>query len=98
MIRLGPAGNPINYKGESSKVCSYIRAMNLDAYEYQATYGVRVSERIAKRIKEDSAKNDILVSIHAPYYINLCSPKDDVRERSIERLIQAARAGEWMGA
>lgn len=98
MIRLGPAGNPINYKGESSKVCSYIRAMNLDAYEYQATYGVRVSERIAKGIKEDSAKNDILVSIHAPYYINLCSPKDDVRERSIERLIQAARAGEWMGA
>lgn len=98
MIRLGPAGNPVNYKGESSKVCSYIRAMNLDAYEYQATYGVRVSERIAEGIKEDSSKNDIIVSIHAPYYINLSSPKDDVRERSIERLMQAARAGEWMGA
>jgi deoxyribonuclease IV len=36
--------------------------------------------------------------MHAPYYINLSSPKEDVLERSIQRLVQAARASEWMGA
>jgi len=97
-IRLGPAGKPVDYKGNSGEVCSYIRAMGLDAYEYQATYGVRVSEKIAKRIREDSTRNDVMVSLHAPYYVNLSSPKDDVRERSIERLVQAVNAGEWMGA
>lgn len=97
-IRLGPAGKPVHYKGDSGKVCSYIRAMGLDAYEYQATYGVRVSESIAKKIRGDSDRNDVIVSLHAPYYVNLSSPKDDVRERSIERLVQAVRAGNWMGA
>ncbi len=36
--------------------------------------------------------------MHAPYYINLSSNKDEVVERSIKRLVQAARASEWMGA
>ncbi len=97
-VRFGPAGIPLGYKGESSKVCSYIRGRGLEAYEYQATYGVRISKQSALKLKENSKENDIRISIHAPYYINLCSDKEDVVERSIERLIQSARAAEWMGA
>ena len=36
--------------------------------------------------------------MHAPYYINLSSQDPEVIERSIDRLVQSARAAEWMGA
>lgn len=97
-VRFGPAGLPVRYKGESNQVCSYIREIGLDAYEYQATYGLRISKQSALKLKQNSQDNDIRVSMHGPYYINLSSNKDDVVERSIERLVQSARAAEWMGA
>lgn len=95
-IRFGPAGRPINYSGSAKDACSYIKAEGLEAYEYQATYGVKISEKSALELKKNSEDEDVLVSMHAPYYINLSSNKDDVVKRSIQRLIQSAKASEWM--
>lgn len=97
-IIFGPAGNPIGFKGKTTQVCNYIAHEGLDAYEYQATYGVRIGENSARELKKNSEKNKIRVSMHAPYYINLSSHDPKVIERSIERLVQSARAAEWMGA
>ena len=52
-IIFGPAGNPIGFKGKSTQACSYIAQEGLDAYEYQATYGVRIGENSAKELKEE---------------------------------------------
>ncbi len=97
-VRFGPAGNPLGYSGETVNVCNYIRRRGLDAYEYQATYGLRISKQSALKIKKNAKENAIIISMHAPYYINLSSNKDDVIERSIQRLIQSAKAAEWMNA
>ncbi|MBM4241564.1 MAG: TIM barrel protein [Euryarchaeota archaeon] len=97
-VRFGPAGNPLGYRGKTTKVCDYIKKIGLDAYEYQATYGVRISKKSGVELGENAKKNDVLISMHAPYYINLCSNKNDVIERSIDRLVQSARASEWMNA
>lgn len=97
-IIFGPAGNPIGYKGKTPQVCSYIAEEGLDAYEYQATYGVRIGENSARELKKNSEENKIRVSMHAPYYINLSSQDPEVIERSIDRLVQSARAAEWLGA
>jgi len=97
-IRFGPAGRPINYSGNAKDACSYIKAEGLEAYEYQATYGVKISQQSAIELKKNSEDEDVLVSMHAPYYINLSSNKKDVVERSIKRLVQSAKASEWMGA
>jgi len=98
LIRVGPAGNPVGYRGSTVNVFSRIRAMGLDAYEYQATYGLRLKRENAIRIGENSRKNDILVSMHGPYYINLSSAKKETVEKSIERLFDCAVAAELMGA
>jgi len=95
---FGPAGNPIGFNGPTVEVCDYIRSIGLDAYEYQATYGVRIKKQSALELKNNAQKNEVMISMHAPYYINLSSPKDDVLEWSIERLVQSARAAKWMGA
>ena len=97
-IRFGPAGRPTGYKGKTTQVCDYIRKIGLDAFEYQATYGVRISKQSALELGENAAKNDILVSMHGPYYINLCSQKEDTIKKSVERLVQSAKAGEWMNS
>jgi deoxyribonuclease IV len=97
-VRFGPAGRPINYSGNAKDACTYIKAEGLEAYEYQATYGVKISQKSASELKKNSKNEDVLVSMHAPYYINLSSNKDDVIDRSIKRLVQSAKASEWMGA
>jgi len=97
-VRFGPAGRPINYKGKTPEVCSYIKEIGLDAFEYQATYGVRISKQSALELGRNGKENDVLISMHAPYYINLSSQKEDVIKKSIMRLVQSARAGEWMNS
>lgn len=97
-IRFGPAGNPLGFNGQTVEVCDFIRGIGLDAYEYQATYGVKIKKQSGLKLGENALTNDIKVSMHAPYYINLSAQKEDVLERSIERLVQSARAAEWIGA
>lgn len=97
-VRFGPAGRPIGYKGKTERVCDYIKEIGLDAFEYQATYGVKLSKQPGLKLKENAEKNDILVSMHAPYYINLCSQKDETIEKSIIRLVQSAHAADWLNA
>jgi len=97
-IRFGPAGNPIGFHGKTVDVGQHIRRIGLEAYEYQATYGVRIQKQAALKLGKIASKNDVRVSIHAPYYINLSSPKENVLKRSVQRLVQAARASEWMQA
>jgi len=97
-VRFGPAGRPIGYKGKTEHVCDYIKEIGLEAFEYQATYGVRISKQSALKLKENAEKNDVLVSMHGPYYINLCSQKDETIKKSIERLVQSAKAADWLNA
>lgn len=95
-VRFGPAGRPIGYKGKTTEVCDYIKEIGLEAFEYQATYGVKISKQSALELKDNAKKNDVLVSMHAPYYINLCSQKEETIKNSITRLVQSARAGNWL--
>lgn len=97
-VRFGPAGRPLSYKGKTEEVCNYINEIGLDAFEYQATYGVKIKKQSALKLKDNALKNNVLVSIHAPYYINLCSQKDETIKNSIKRLIQSANAASWLDA
>jgi len=97
-VIFGPAGRPIDYKGAAYKASSYIADLGLLAYEYQAGRGMRIGEASSKILKKDSKKNDILVSLHAPYFINLSAEDDKKLEMSIGTLLNAAQVGDWMGA
>lgn len=97
-VIFGPAGRPVDYKGSAFKACGYIADEGLMAYEYQAGRGLRIGEKSANILKEESQKEDILVSLHAPYYINLSAVEDKKLDMSIEVLMKAAQAAEWMRA
>ncbi|MDR3223545.1 MAG: TIM barrel protein [Methanobrevibacter sp.] len=97
-IIFGPAGRPVDYKGPAYKAPEYIADEGLSAYEYQAGRGLRIGEKSSNILKEESDKHDVLISIHAPYFINLSSNNEKTINNSIDILFKSAQVGEWMGA
>ncbi len=101
--RFGPAGVPPMFRllgASTADTPRLLREEGLDAFEYQ---GVRwgekpqIKQQDAMRLGEEARKNDVRLSMHGSYYINL-SGKRDVVEASKRRLIAAATAADWMGA
>ena len=97
-IRFGPAGKPVGFKGPMERVPAYLAEIGLDALEYEAVRGVNISEDKARLLGSEASKNDVVLSMHAPYYINLASNEERVLEGSRRRLLQALQASQWMNA
>ncbi len=97
-IRFGPAGKPIDLKGDILKAPEYLRELGLDAMEYEAVRGVKISKEKAIKLGQLAAENNVLLSLHAPYFINLASTEDSKFKASIDRVVESLLASEWMGS
>jgi deoxyribonuclease-4 len=101
--RFGPAGVPPTFrllKAKMSDVPELLREEGLDAFEYQAVrWGPKpqIKQEDAERLGAEARKNNVRLSLHGSYFVNL-SGKRDVVEASITRLIASATAAHWMGA
>ncbi len=98
MISLGIAGIPIGCKNcNTEQGIEYTAKLGLNAFELEFVHGVRLTEDKAKRIKAISQDMNIILSSHAPYYINLLSRDKNVLERSKQHIIQALRITDIAG-
>lgn len=70
----------------------------IDCVEIEFTYGVRINPEKAQLIKQISNKNDLSLSVHAPYYINLNSNEDEKVVASMKRIVDSALAANMIGA
>jgi deoxyribonuclease IV len=101
--RFGPAGVPHMFrelKAKLSDVPRLLRVEDLDAFEYAAVRWGQVPQikrEDAETLGIEARKNDITLSLHGSYFINLLGEKEIV-EASKRRLIACATAAEWMGA
>jgi deoxyribonuclease IV len=101
--RFGPAGVPPMFRlmgAITSDVPRLLRAEGLDAFEYEAVqWGPKpqIKEENARQLGEEARSNDIRLSMHGSYYVNLAG-KREVVEASKRRLIACATAADWMGA
>ena len=102
MIKFGVAGNPENFylKGYkvSEKIPEYLNTLGLDAYEYQCSRGVRVSEEKARLLKNEAEKYNITLSVHAPYYISLSTQDEEKKEKTIKYITDTMIVAKKMGA
>ena len=97
--RFGPAGNAADFPYKTSeKAPAWIAAQGLDCYEYQCGKGVHIGEESARRIGAAAELAGIVLSLHAPYFINLANPDPDSRQKTIGYITAACRAADWMGA
>lgn len=87
-IRFGPAGNSqIFYESgykKSIDAPKFCKEHGLSAYEYSFGRGFTMGDDTAKILGENAKKNDVLVSVHAPYYVNLANESDEMAKKSYE--------------
>jgi len=94
MIRIGPAGTG----GSSLGGINRRKELGLDAAEIEFVRGVRMSNELAKQLGEENRKLGLVLSVHAPYYINLASEDSEKREASKKRILDSCERGHHMKA
>jgi deoxyribonuclease IV len=96
-IRLGPAG--IGNVKEVEETFAFYREKKIRAAEIPFTYGIFIKrDEDIERVRRAAGKNNILLSIHAPYWINLNSKEKEKIEKSKERILNCCKIGEKLGA
>lgn len=99
-FRFGTVGAPLsNPKKPGGSVGAIIRLreLNLDAFELGWVQSVRVTEKTCAEIKATAEEQDVLLSVHAPYFINLNADAEEW-PKSRKRLMDAAHYGALAGA
>jgi len=95
MIRVGPAGS--EGKGNLEGVKKVAR-MGLDCMEVEFTYGVRMRIEEAERVGGLARAKGVLLSVHAPYYINLASDEEEKVIASKKRILASCERAHALGA
>ena len=99
---FGVAGNSDTFTAtvskSSAKAPGWLKSIGLDAYEYQCGKGVHVGEATAREIGLNAQQAGIILSLHAPYFINLANPDPESLTKTIGYITGACRVADWMGA
>jgi len=99
-FRFGTVGSPKSRPkkpGGSVGAVMHIRTLGMSALELGWVRAVRVGEATCEKIKVTGEENDVGISVHAPYYINL-NADDTEWPKSRKRLMDAAHYGYLAGA
>ena len=99
-FRFGTVGSPKGTPkkpGGSVGAIQFSKSIGLGALELGWVQSVRVSEATCGLIKGAGTEQDIAISVHAPYFINL-NAGDEEWPKSRKRLMDAAHYGNLAGA
>ena len=99
-FRFGTVGSPISTPSKpGGSVGAVLRSAELDLFALELGWvrAVRVSPETCAAIQATSREQDVLISVHAPYYINL-NANDEEWPKSRQRLMDAAHYGNLAGA
>lgn len=98
-LRFGTVGSPHGTpKSGSTAAIEYLRKLGLDALELAWVQSVSIKDDSCAQCKACAAAQDVKLSVHAPYYINLNSQTSELMQKSDARLLLAARKGYLAGA
>jgi len=96
---FGTAGIPgSSKKRDSVSGIKRVKELGLQAMELEFVRGVNMGEATAKEVGKTAKEEDIVLSVHAPYYINLNSSEKAKLVASKKRILDSARIGEIAGA
>jgi len=90
-LLFGTAGIPISSKGPTEIGIKDVRKLGLDAMELEFVHSINISREKAPIIKKAAEENNIVLTCHAPYFINLNSLEKPKLKASIQRILNSAR-------
>lgn len=98
-IYLGPAGVPIVSKERSTLGgIRTVSQLGLNAMEVEFVRGVKMQPKMAEEVGQLAKELKINLTVHAPYYINLCSKTKTTIEASKRMILDSADRAERIGA
>lgn len=99
MIYLGPAGVPISSKDRSTLGgLKRVAELGLNAFEVEYVRGVFMSNEVASEAGKLAKELGISLSVHCPYFVNLCSTDKKKLEASKKRILDSVERAYHMGA
>ena len=91
-IRFGPSGNSQIFYNDGFKhsidAPSWCASHGLYAYEYSFGRGFIMSLDTIKALGDNAKNAGVLLSFHAPYYINLANPDDEMANKSFGYILK----------
>lgn len=96
---FGTAGIPLSSRKRTSiDGIKRLVELGLGLMEVEFVQKVTMKEETAREVGDFARKEGIVLTVHAPYYINFNSHEEDKVKASRERLLLAARRGYHLGA
>lgn len=93
------AGMPLTTgKGSYERAFDILEELGLDGMELEFVHGVRMSEVTRELVRNKRVEKNLILTAHAPFYINLNSQEEDKVEASVQRIIETGVAGKDTGA
>lgn len=98
-LRFGTGGVPLTSKDRSVvEGIKRIAELGLGNMELEFVYQTFIKEDQAKEVKKVALENDVILTVHGSYFINLASLEAEKIDASIDRIIEGARIGDQCGA
>jgi len=98
-LHFGTAGIPNSTPRKTTpNGVKMVAELGLDAMEIEFVRGVKMSDETAAEVKALASQLGVLLTVHAPYYINLNSAEEAKVEASVNRILESARVGFKAGA
>jgi deoxyribonuclease IV len=99
ILRFGTAGIPLSTVRPTTMVgIEHVKTLGLDNMELEFVHSVNISEEKAPLVKEVAKQNDIALTAHGQYFINLNAQEKEKIEASKHRIYKAARVANLCGA
>ena len=98
-LLFGTGGVPVSAAERSTEAgIERIAELGLGCMEVEFVQGVKMSPEVAVSAGELAAEKQVVLTAHAPYYINLNSAERQKVHMSKERILQTARIAGLLGA
>lgn len=85
-------------KQDSLTGLRHVASLGLDGMEMEFVHGVRMPRETAQEMRAIAASNNLVLTAHAPYYINLNAAENQKWHASITRIVQTAQRATDAGA
>lgn len=91
-LHFGTAGIPICTKDKGYlKGLEYNKKNNINGMEMEFVRGVRMTKTNIPLIKKYASDNDMIITAHGPYYINLNAQEEEKYQASVTRILETAK-------
>jgi len=90
-LLFGTGGIPVCCKGDTLDGIGSVKKLGLGAFELEFVRGINISKEKTVDVKKIAGSEDVVLTCHAPYYINLNSDDRKKLGASKHRILESAR-------